>query len=123
MPKKILVVEDSKNIITIVKMYLENHGYEIIPINDGVSAINSVFEIHPDLLLLDIVIPKMNGYLVAQTLKQNDSTKHIPVIMMSAKAQKDDIKKALELGVEDYLTKPFTPDELINKVKQYIKEE
>lgn len=119
MCKKVLVVEDSKNILLMVRMCLEKHEYKVISVSDGIEAIDTVFQTHPDLILLDVLIPRMNGYLVAEALKQDDSTKNIPIIMMSARAQMDDIKKALELGVEDYLVKPFSPDELIKKIKQY----
>jgi len=120
MCKKILIVEDSRNISLMVKMCLEKYGYEVISVYDGVEAVEKVFNIHPDLVLLDVVIPRMNGYLVAQTIKQNDDTRHIPVIMMSAKAQMDDINNALKLGAEDYLVKPFSPDTLIEKIRKYI---
>ncbi|KPU43771.1 phosphate regulon transcriptional regulatory protein PhoB [Oxobacter pfennigii] len=122
MPKKILIVEDSRNITVITKMYLENHGFEVTTVSDGVSAIDTVFNSHPDLVLLDVLIPRMNGYLVAEALKLDTATKHIPVIVMSAKAQSDDIKKALELGVEDYLIKPFTPEELLDKIRHSLVE-
>lgn len=117
---KVLVVEDSKNVSIMVKMCLNKHGYEVITLYDGLSALEHIFKDNPNLILLDVLIPKMDGYLVAQALKQDENTRHIPIIMMSAKAQEDDINKALKIGVEDYLVKPFTPEILLDKVKKYI---
>jgi Response regulators consisting of a CheY-like receiver domain and a winged-helix DNA-binding domain len=122
MPKKILIVEDSKNIALIIRMCLEKHGYQVISAGDGVSAVEAVYGSQPDLILLDVLIPKLNGYLVAEAIKQDIAVKHISVIMMSAKAQAEDINKALAIGAEDYLIKPFTPEELIDKIKQYLLE-
>lgn len=123
MCKKILIVEDSKNISLMVKMCLEKKGYEVISVNDGVEAIENTFKLHPDLILLDVVIPKMNGYLVAQTIKQDDDTRHIPIIMMTAKAQIEDINNAMKIGVEDYLVKPFSTEILMEKIKKYASQE
>lgn len=117
---KVLVVEDSKNISIMVKMCLNKHGYEVAALYDGLSALDFAFKNRPDLILLDVLIPKMDGYLVAQALKQDETMKSIPIIMMSARAQEDDINKALKIGVEDYLVKPFTPETLLDKVKKFI---
>lgn len=120
MNKKILIVEDSITISKMVKICLEKQNYEVYSVYDGLSAVNTALNTKPDLILLDALIPEINGYIVVEALKQNDLSRNIPIIMMSAKAQMDDIKKAINLGVEDYLVKPFTPEELINKVNKYI---
>lgn len=120
MGNKILVIEDAKNITFLVEKCLVRNGYEVYKAEDGVSAMAKVFEIMPDLILLDIIVPKMDGYLICQALKSNNDVSAIPIIVMSAKTQDDDIQKAFELGATDYLTKPFTPDELLSKVRKYI---
>lgn len=120
MCKKILVVEDSQYICLMVRMCLEKHGYDVITACDGIDAVDAVFKNHPDLVLLDVLLPKMNGYLVAEAIKQNDETRNIPIIIMSAKAQTDEINYAHKLGVEDYLIKPFSPDKLVEKIKKYL---
>jgi DNA-binding response OmpR family regulator len=120
MNKKVLIVEDSITISKMVKICLEKQNYEVYSVYDGLSAVNTALNIKPDLILLDALIPEINGYIVVEALKQNDLSKNIPVVMMSAKAQLDDIKKAINLGAVDYLVKPFTPEELINKVNKYI---
>lgn len=117
---KVLVVEDSKNISIMVKLCLSKNGYEVVTLYDGLSALDYAFKNNPDLILLDILIPKLDGYLVAQALKQDEKMRHIPIIMMSARTQEDDISKALKIGVEDYLVKPFTPEILLNKIKKFI---
>ena len=120
MIKKVLIVEDSITISKMVKICLEKQNYEVYSVYDGLSAVNTALNIKPDLILLDALIPEINGYIVVEALKQNDLSRSIPIIMMSAKAQIDDIKKAINLGADDYLVKPFTPEELINKVNKYI---
>lgn len=120
MKKKILIVEDSKNIMLMVEKLLTQKGFEVIKAADGVDAMMKVFDKEPDLILLDIVVPKLNGYLVCKGIKSNDKVSKIPVIAMSAKAQDDDMQKAIEAGVSDFLTKPFTPRELLEKINKHM---
>jgi DNA-binding response OmpR family regulator len=117
---KILVVEDSKNIVTVLKICLTNAGYEVKVVSDGVDAVDTAFEWEPDLILLDIKIPKMNGFLVCETLKKDESTAQIPILMMSAKAEEEDIKKAYDLGADDYIIKPVEPNKLLEKIASYL---
>ncbi|SDC29592.1 Response regulator receiver domain-containing protein [Candidatus Frackibacter sp. WG11] len=117
---RILLVEDTKNIILSVKMCLEGAGYEVAVVEDGVTAVDRALRQKPDLVLLDILIPKMNGYLVCEALREDDKTKDIPIVMLSAKAEEKDIKKAMKLGADDYLVKPFEPSELLDKVVENI---
>lgn len=120
MNKKILVIEDSKNISFMIEMCLKRNGFHVYKAADGVEAMETIFNVVPDLILLDIVIPKLNGYLICEAVKANDKLSKIPIVVMSAKTQEDDIQKAFELGASDYLTKPFNPSELMEKVKRYI---
>jgi DNA-binding response OmpR family regulator len=117
---KILVVEDSKNIVTVLKICLSNAGYEVKVVSDGVDAVDTAFEWEPDLILLDIKIPKMDGFLVCETLKKDESTAQIPILMMSAKAEEEDIKKAYNLGADDYIIKPVEPSKLLEKIASYL---
>ncbi|SKA08087.1 response regulator transcription factor [Selenihalanaerobacter shriftii] len=117
---QILLVEDEKNIILATKMCLEGAGYDVLVVKDGLTAIDTAFNYKPDLILLDILIPKMNGYLVCEALRQDERTKKLPIVMLSAKAEEEDIKKAMKLGANDYLVKPFEPKELLSKIKDNI---
>ncbi|UNC92257.1 response regulator transcription factor [Candidatus Contubernalis alkaliaceticus] len=119
MSQKILLVEDEKNIIIALKLCLINYGYEVLLAEDGITAVETALKELPDLVLLDIIIPKLNGFLVCEALKENDLTKGIPIIMLSAKAQEEDIKKARDCGASEYLVKPLKPEELIKQIKKY----
>ncbi|AOT69047.1 response regulator [Geosporobacter ferrireducens] len=120
--KKILIVDDEKNIILTLKMYLQKSGYETQVAINGIEAIDIAQDYMPDLIFLDIVLPKMSGYLVCEALKDQVSTKNIPIIFMSAKTQREDIEKALAVGGSDYITKPFTPDQIKKILDKYLKE-
>lgn len=118
--KKILVVEDEKNIVLGLKMYLENNGYEVIIASNGVEAIDKALESLPHLILLDIILPKMSGYLVCEALKEEPAFTNTPIVFMSAKTQQEDIKKAYEAGGCDYIIKPFTHLEVKAIIEKYI---
>ena len=119
--KTVLVVDDENNICKSIEFCLEQAGYSVITAQDGLSGIQIALEIKPDLILLDLVLPKMNGYLVCEALKSEESTRSIPIVIMSAKAEEEDIEKARRNGADDYMVKPFTPDELRKKVKEKLK--
>ncbi|MFZ5969083.1 MAG: response regulator [Bacillota bacterium] len=121
--KKILIVDDEKNIILTLKMYLQKSGYDIQVAANGIEAIDIAQEYLPDLIFLDIVLPKMNGYLVCEALRDEPTTKNIPIVFMSAKTQKEDIQKALAVGGNDYVVKPFTPEQIKEILDKYLKEE
>lgn len=118
MPKKILAVDDEKHIVRLVQVNLERQGYEVITANDGKEALEKVASEHPDLLVLDVMMPYMDGFEVLQTLRRNPETAEIPVIMLTAKAQDADVFRGWQSGVDLYLTKPFNPMELISFVKR-----
>jgi DNA-binding response OmpR family regulator len=109
--KKILIAEDEVDIRFILKEILETLDFELHEASDGEEAVKAALEIKPDILLLDISMPKLTGYEVAKKLKQNNiNTK---IIMLSAKAQKDDVVRGLEAGADYYITKPFDLNELL----------
>ncbi|WP_027340656.1 response regulator [Halonatronum saccharophilum] len=118
---RILLVEDSKNIIRVLKICLQGAGYEVEVVSNGIDAVDMAFQWKPDLILLDIKLPKMNGFLVCETLKEDELIKEIPIIMLSAKAEEEDIKRAYELGAQDYIIKPVEPKKLLNKIESYLK--
>jgi two-component system alkaline phosphatase synthesis response regulator PhoP/two-component system response regulator VicR len=117
-PKKILAVDDEKHIVRLVQVNLERAGYEVVTANDGREALQKVQEEKPDLVVLDVMMPYMDGFEVLQNLRRNPSTREIPVIMLTAKAQDADVFKGWQSGVDCYLTKPFNPMELLSFVKR-----
>ena len=117
---KILVVDDAKNILLVLRMSLEKAGYEVITAMDGISALEKAQEMDPDLILLDILIPKMNGFLVFEALKDETATADTPVIFISAKAEDEDLEKARELGAADFLIKPVKQEQLLETVEKYL---
>jgi CheY-like chemotaxis protein len=118
--RRILLVEDTRNLIFSIQMCLEREGFDVRIATDGVTAINFACEDCPDLILLDIRIPKLNGYLVCEALKADERTRGIPVVVISALAQQQNIKRAMDLGVVGYLVKPFQPRELVETVKRVM---
>ena len=118
MPKKILAVDDEKHIVRLVQVNLERQGYEVITAYDGKEALQKVEEERPDLVVLDVMMPYMDGFEVLQNLRRNPSTRDIPVIMLTAKAQDQDVFRGWQSGVDCYLTKPFNPMELVSFVKR-----
>ena len=118
MPKKILVVDDEKHIVRLVQANLDRAGYTVVTANDGKEALQKVADENPDLVVLDVMMPYMDGFEVLQNLRRNPTTRDIPVIMLTAKAQDADVFKGWQSGVDCYLTKPFNPMELLSFVKR-----
>lgn len=118
MSKKILIVDDEKNIVDILRFNLKKEGYDTIEAYDGEEAINLALTQNPDLILLDIMLPKADGFTVCRKLRQSIST---PILMLTAKEEEVDKVLGLELGADDYITKPFSPRELIARVKANLR--
>lgn len=118
MDKKILIVDDEKPIVDILKFNLSKEGYTTIEAYDGEAAIDMAIKQKPDLILLDIMLPKMDGFTVCRKLRQHLS---IPIIMLTAKAEEVDKVLGLELGADDYITKPFSTRELMARVKANLR--
>jgi len=116
---KILVVEDDRNILKGLVDNLEMEGYKVVTAPDGEAALRKAKEAAPDLVILDIMMPKMNGFEVCKQLKAKGST--VPIIILSAKAQEADKVLGLELGADDYMTNPFSPRELLVRVKAVLR--
>ncbi len=115
--KKLLIVDDDPNIFELLRVNFESIGYQILHAADGAEAIAVTNKTPPDLIILDIMIPRIDGYEVCRRLRENDSTSFIPIIVLSAKDQPADKILGLKLGADDYLTKPFNIDELIARVE------
>jgi len=118
---KILVVDDETYIVELVKFNLEKEGFEVIVAYDGVSALELVKTESPDLIVLDIMLPIMDGLEVCKALKQDENFNTIPIIMLTAKGGEIDTVLGLETGADDYITKPFSPRELLARVKARLR--
>ena len=118
--KKILIVDDEQDIVETLKFMLEAQGYECFCAYDGETGLNMAKEIMPDLMILDVMMPKINGYKISRLLKYDTKYKDIPIIMVTARSQEDDKIIGQETGVNEYITKPFELDDVIEKVKEYL---
>ena len=116
--KRILCIEDEPDMIELIRLILSRHGFEVSGANGGVEGARKIREEMPDLVLLDIMMPDMDGWEVYQQIKADENTKDIPVIVVTAKAQNIDKVLGLHIAkVDDYISKPFTPDDLLESVK------
>jgi two-component system alkaline phosphatase synthesis response regulator PhoP len=116
----VLVVDDDPVIQKLLQVNFEMEGYDVVIAGDGEEGLALAREERPDLVLLDVMMPKMNGLDVAAALKDDEVTRAIPIIMLSAKAQSSDVQAGLDLGVDDYVTKPFDPLELLERVSALL---
>jgi two-component system alkaline phosphatase synthesis response regulator PhoP len=119
-PKKILIVDDEADLVETVRFPLEMEGYHVLVSYNGEDALNQARKEKPDLILLDLMLPKLDGYRVCRLLKFDDRYKHIPILMLTAKTQEKDKILGMETGANEYITKPFEMDFLLNKVKAYL---
>jgi len=120
MAEKILIVDDDLDTLRLVGLMLQRQGYQISAATNGQQGLEKAFDEHPDLILLDVMMPDMDGYEVTRRLRQNPSTASTPILMFTAKAQLDDKVTGFEVGVNDYLTKPTHPAELQARVKTLL---
>jgi two-component system, OmpR family, alkaline phosphatase synthesis response regulator PhoP len=120
MAKKILAVDDEKNIRLLVEINLKRAGYEVVTASDGEEALEKVKSEKPDLVVLDVMMPRKDGFEVLRTLRADPSTMELPVIMLTAKAQDADVFRGWQSGADTYLTKPFNPMELLTFVKRIL---
>lgn len=110
--KKILLADDEEDIKAVVSLFLQSKGYEVVTAFDGLAAIDMAKTEKPDLILLDVMMPVVNGYEVCERLKADEQTRSIPIVMLSAMAQSESVDKGLSAGAADYVTKPFEPSHL-----------
>ena len=118
----ILVVEDERDIRELIVFTLQLDGFNVVQAVNGEDAIKKVRDITPDLILMDVRMPKMTGFEACKALKNDEKTQDIPIVFLSAKGQETEVKTGLELGASDYLLKPFAPDELSERVNKILLE-
>jgi DNA-binding response OmpR family regulator len=117
----ILVIDDEKDLIELVRYNLEKEGYDVIAAGDGPSGLEVIRKHHPDLVVLDLMMPGMDGLSVCQQLRSDARVGRVPIIMLTAKATEADRIVGLELGADDYITKPFSPREVVARVKAVLR--
>ncbi|MDY6874896.1 MAG: response regulator [Chloroflexota bacterium] len=117
---RILVAEDERDIRDLIGFTLRFAGFEVVLVGDGSEAIEKAPLEQPDLIILDVRMPKMTGYEACRQLKKNPATSAIPIVFLSAKGQENEIKQGLASGALEYIVKPFAPDALVNQVKDIL---
>lgn len=117
---KILIAEDERDIRDLITFTLKFAGHEVVPTSNGEEAYLTAQQTMPDLILLDVRMPRMTGYEACQQIKANAATQHIPVVFLSAKGQESEVQTGIEAGAEEYILKPFSPDQLIERVRTIL---
>lgn len=117
---KILVAEDERDIRDLIAFTLRFAGYEVVTVPNGAEAVEVVNQEMPDLILMDVRMPRMTGYEACAAMKADDAVKHIPVVFLSAKGQESEIRSGLDAGAVEYMLKPFAPDELTQRVRELL---
>ncbi|MBV2120296.1 MAG: response regulator [Candidatus Thiodiazotropha sp. (ex Ctena orbiculata)] len=120
MPKKILIVDDEPNIVFSVEFLMKRSGYEVVSAADGEQAMQLLSDEIPDLMILDVMMPRKNGFEVCADVRKDQRLADLPILMLSAKGRDAEIKKGLSLGANAYITKPFSTHELVEKVNQLL---
>ena len=121
MKKKILIIEDEENLVELIKFRLETNGYDVSVALDGEKGLEKILEIKPDLVLLDVRMPKMDGYEVCRRAKSNPELSDIPILILTAQAHDSEVNKAMESHPDAFLSKPFEPEDLLRNIKELIK--
>ncbi|MBI4455848.1 MAG: response regulator [Acidobacteria bacterium] len=119
--RKILIIEDEKDIVELVRYNLEREGYQVAAVGDGITGLAELRKSLPDLLLLDLMLPKLSGLEVCKEIRRNPRMNRLPVLMLTARNEEVDRVLGLELGADDYVTKPFSPRELMARVKALLR--
>ncbi|OGO37497.1 MAG: two-component system response regulator [Chloroflexi bacterium RBG_16_57_11] len=117
---RILIADDERDIRELITFILTFAGHEVFPTTNGEEAYQMAIQIIPDLIVLDVRMPRMTGYEVCEQIKLNSSTREIPVVFLSAKGQESEVKMGIDVGAEEYILKPFSPEELIERVKSVL---
>lgn len=115
---KVLVVDDEDNVCELVRLYMQKEGYQVLKAHDGLTGLKMVEEEKPDIIILDIMLPEMNGWDVCRKIRQ---TLDVPIIMLTARSDEVDRIMGLEMGADDYVTKPFSPGELVARVRAILR--
>ncbi len=118
--KKILIVEDEESLLKLESILLTSKGYHVEGVADGKAALEAVKVMHPDLILLDIMLPEIDGFEVCRRIKEDVETQHIPVIMLTAKKSREDMARGEQVGADWYITKPFKSAMVIETIQRFI---
>jgi len=120
MPKEILIVDDEPSIVVPIQFLMEQQGYSVLIAENGHDALDMIYQYHPDLILLDIMLPGIDGYEVCEIVRLNPKLRGIKIIFLTAKGREVEIAKGLALGADAYITKPFSNADLVAKVKTVL---
>jgi DNA-binding response OmpR family regulator len=118
--KKILIVEDEESLLKLESILLTSKGYEVQGVPNGQAALDAIEQEHPDLVLLDIMLPEIDGFEVCRRIKSNQETRHIPVIMLTAKKSREDMARGEKVGADWYITKPFKSAMVIETIQRFL---
>jgi two-component system, OmpR family, alkaline phosphatase synthesis response regulator PhoP len=121
MPNRILVVDDDTEIVRLIRAYLEQAGFEVITAYDGMTALRMVRSEHPDLVVLDLMLPDRDGWDITRIIRNDNHLAHTPIVMLTARVEDSDKIVGLELGADDYITKPFNPQVVVAHVKAVLR--
>lgn len=121
MKQKIFIVEDDKDLNNLLQYNLKREGYEVGSFYSGIGALEKIAEYKPDLVVLDIMLPKTSGFKICSRLRETPDTELLPIIMLTAKSEESDRVKGFELGADDYVVKPFSPNELLLRIKAVLR--
>ncbi|MBN1688600.1 MAG: response regulator [Candidatus Omnitrophica bacterium] len=121
MPKKILAIDDEEDLLSIIKTWLESNGFQVETAKNGEEGLHKARAINPDLIILDIMMPKMDGFEVLSDLRGHRQTNTIPVVMLTSKGETENIMESERLLAQDFLIKPFEAHELLNMVHRYVR--
>ncbi len=116
--KIVIVAEDDKTIARLIIFKLEKEGFKVIHFSDGEGVVEKVVDVLPDVVILDVMMPIKDGITILKEIKGNPKTASVPVIILSARGQEDDVVKAMEIGASDYISKPFSPSEVIARIRR-----
>ena len=119
--KRILIIEDDRDIVELVRYNLANEGFQVNGANDGATGLSTLKKSPPDLLLLDLMLPKLSGLDICREIRKDESLNRLPILMLTARGDEADRVVGLEMGADDYVTKPFSPRELIARVKALLR--
>jgi len=118
--RTILIVDDEEDVLDLLQLVFEASGFVVRRAASGKSAVSSAYEVPPDVVLLDVMMPEMDGWQVLRTLKGDERTRHVPVVMLSARAERRDKLIGLQEGAEGYIAKPFSPAEVVREVQSFL---
>jgi len=121
--KKILLVDDSSTVLMMERMILNKGSYDLVTAKDGAEAVDRAFAERPDLILLDVIMPRMNGFEVCRKIREDQAMKSVPIIMVTTRGEGENVENGFQSGCSDYITKPFSSLELLTKIESYLGEE